>query len=545
MRFGWASAILGMLLCAELVGCRSSAARRANDPEKRLSETAAAIQPVAFEQEQTRERTIELQTGDIVLEQPERLPPPAGDELQIISPEELSLLPLTPLSLEEVIESVRFNFPLIQQATAARGIASGQALSASGAFDHKLEGFTESQPLDFYENYRHAIGVKRETMWGGQTFAGYRIGRGAFEPWYLERETNKGGEFKAGFMAPLIRDRAIDANRSELWQAQLERNRVEPEIMAQVIQFVRDGSIAYWNWVAAGENYRIAKGLLDIAKERNKGLQEQVKAQEKAEIDLVDNQRIIVSREAKLIDARRKLQQAAVKLSLFYRTEAGEPLLISEERMPEEFVQMAPGEDDAVGLGFEDDDVDLAISQRPELAELQIIRQQLNVALRQAENETWPDVDGGVLIAQDVGEPTSSKRDKSEFELEALVTVSVPLERRKALGKVRSLRWKLAQVRAKNRFTSDKVVADVRLSRAALNAARERFKRANESYQLTLRMQEAEKVLFAEGQSTLFNLNIREKQTAEAAVGRVQALFEYFVAKADYTAALGFEGPIL
>ncbi len=145
-------------------------------------------------------------------------------------------------SLDEVIRSVIMHFPVIRQAAAGRGIASGQVLEASGAFDHKLEAFYESQPLDFYENHRGSFGVKRDTTWGGQTFAGYRLGRGVYEPWYLERETNKGGEFKAGFMAPLVRDRVIDANRAELWQAQIERTRFEALIQMAVIGATRDGS---------------------------------------------------------------------------------------------------------------------------------------------------------------------------------------------------------------------------------------------------------------------------------------------------------------
>ena len=178
-----------------------------------------------------------------------------------------------------------------------------------------------------------------------------------------------------------------------------------------------------------------------------------------------------------------------------------------------------------------------------ELTELQIVRQQLCVALRQAKNETQPDVDGGFLVAQDVGEPTSSKRDKSEFEIEALITVSVPLERRKALGKVRSLRGKLAQLTAKSRFAADKIIAEVRIARAALGAAHERVSWAKENYELSQQMREAEQELFNQGQSTLFNLNIREKQAAEAAAGRIEAQLEYHIAKVSYTAALGLDSP--
>lgn len=481
-----------------------------------------------------------------------RLPPAiAAEDI----PQPAGMPTVAPLGLEEVVVSVRNHFPLIQQAAAGRAIAAGEILSAQGAFDHKLEGFSESQPLDFYENYRQELGVKRETYWGGQTFAKYRNGRGIFEPWYLERETNKGGEFKAGFMAPIIRDRWIDANRAELWQAQLERRRVEPEILGAVIAAVRDGSVAYWNWVAAGANYRVAEGLLELAELRTEGLQAQVEVEEKAEIDLVDNRRIIVSREAKLIDARRKLEQAAVKLSLFLRTPEGVPLLTDASTLPEELPSPGRGklgdvDNPQVEQAFDAEaallpnDVDLALGQRPELSELQLVRRQLNVALRQACNELQPDIDAGVLVGQDVGEPTSSKRDKSELELEALITLSVPLERSKARGKIRSLRGKLASVSAKTRFASDKIVASVQMARAAMVAAIERVQRATESYELAQQMLAAERELFDNGQSDLFKLNAREKQAAEAAVERNGALFEYHVARADYAAAMGFSGPL-
>ena len=317
MRLGWTSYVAGGLLLVGLAGCQLGSNRSVSKSvAQKSSPTTPTVEPVAFELDETAQVKNP--------EKLEQLPAPLTEETPVAVPEQLDTQAENTLLLETVISSVRSHFPLIRQAAAARRIASGEALSALGAFDHKLEGATESQPLDFYENYRHSLGIKRNTMWGGQTFAGYRVGRGFFEPWYLERETNKGGEFKAGFVAPLIRDRWIDSNRAELWQAQLERRRVEPEIMAQVIQFVRDGSIVYWNWVAAGADYRIARDLLKLAEVRNEGLEEQVKAKEKARIDLVDNRRIIVSRDSKLIDAERKLEQAAVKLSLFYRSDRGD-----------------------------------------------------------------------------------------------------------------------------------------------------------------------------------------------------------------------------
>lgn len=451
----------------------------------------------------------------------EEVPPPAPN------------VPPTPA---EVARSVRLYFPLIQQAVASRVIASGEVLAAAGAFDHKLEGYSNSQPLYFYENYRHSVGLKRDTYWGGQVFSGYRIGRGQFEPWYLERETNKGGEFKTGFVAPLARDRTIDANRAELWRAQLEQGRIEPEIRAVIIAAVRDATVVYWQWVAAAANYQVAQSVLDLGLNRTAYLERQVDLGEKADIELVDNRRIIVSRSAKVTDARRKLEQAAQKLSLFLRDEAGRPVVLPTEIARRSFPDALPAE--AWGAGA---DIPLAQANRPELAELQLARQQLAVLLRQARNETLPQLDAGLLVAQDVGEPTSSKRDKSELELEASLMLSVPLERRKALGKARQLRGKIAQLRAKMRLATDKIAIEAQTAHTALTAAAQRVQQTSEGLTLARRMQEAEQRLYELGQSTLFNLNLREQQTAEAAIERVLALYDYHVALADYAAALGLD----
>jgi len=451
----------------------------------------------------------------------------------------VELLPTPPpedsaeLQLDQVIESVRLYYPLLRSAFASRDVAAGETLSALGEFDTKLKAASENQPLGFYENYRHRVGVERNTIWGGEVFAGYRIGRGEFEPWYLERETNDGGEFKAGFLYPLVRNQRIDARRAALWRAQLEQQRVEPAIQAELLLFVQGASFAYWEWVAAGQSYEVAQALLDIANTRNEGLTKQVDAGERAEIELKDNERLILSREALLIDARRKLQQSAIKLSLFLRQQNGAPLLPTDAMRPESFPK--PLSPDEATL---EADIQIALANRPELAALNIEREQLNVELRQARNLTLPEVYGGITASDDVGGPTSPKKDKSETVLESKLFVSVPLERRKARGKIRSLEGKLAQLSAKTQFTADKIVTDIRAIRAAIDAAYEQIDRARESSELAAELEKAEQRAFELGNSDLLSVNLRELQAADAANSVIKALLAYYQALADYRAAI-------
>ena len=125
----------------------------------------------------------------------------------------------------------------------------------------------------------------------------------------------------------------IDARRAQLWRTNLDRQLAEPEIRLQLIDFVRAASYSYWDWVAAGRRHQIAAALLKIAKGRNEAIRRKVETGDTEPPVLQDNRRLIVSREAKLIEAQRKRQQAAIKLSLFYRDDRGQPLVADDGQL--------------------------------------------------------------------------------------------------------------------------------------------------------------------------------------------------------------------
>ena len=228
------------------------------------------------------------------------------------------------VGLYDVVASVHRSYPLLEAALLENQIADGNQLAAWGEFDTKLKAASENGPMGFYKTYRQLIGIDQPIYSGGEFFSGYRVGRGSFQPWYLERQTNDGGEFKAGVVIPLARNREIDSRRAKLWRATYEQQRVRPEVRAQLIWFVREASVAYWSWVAAGQKYKIGQMALDLSLRRNAQLERRVEEGDLEPPALKDNLRSIALRESNLIDRGRKIQQAAVKLSLFYRSQAGE-----------------------------------------------------------------------------------------------------------------------------------------------------------------------------------------------------------------------------
>jgi len=271
-----------------------------------------------------------------------------------------------PLRLYDVVSSVHQSFPLLEVAYQDLAIADGKQLAAWGQFDTKLKAASENGPTSFYPTYRNSAGFERPIYHGGEVFGGYRVGRGSFEPWYQERQTNDGGEFKAGLRVPLLRNRDIDARRAELWRATYEQQRARPEVRTQLIQFVRDGTIFYWVWIAAGQQYDIGQMALELSLQRNEQLKRRVELGDLDPPALQDNLRSIALREAKLIDRQRKLNQAAVKLSLFYRTASGAPVVVDTAQLHD---FPAPAEVQPSQL---DGDVSIALSQRPELTSVEV-----------------------------------------------------------------------------------------------------------------------------------------------------------------------------
>ena len=439
------------------------------------------------------------------------------------------------IQLRDVISSVLNTFPLVQAAALQFDVAQGQVLSAQGAFDTKLKTSSENGPLGFYETYRHSAGAVQPLAYGGEVFGGYRVGRGVFQPWYEERQTNEGGEFKAGISVPLSRNVDIDSRRAGVRKANVALSAADPQFRSQVIRTIRAGSNAYWQWVAAAAQRRIAARVLALATTRNEGLEEEVKAGEKGEPVLKDNRRSILSREAKLIDARRKLQQSGAKLSIFLRTPTGEPIVPPENQVPDFPIPDAPSQEWFSRLTQQ------ALQLRPELRELDLAVERLDVELAQAGNDLLPNVDAVFIGSQDMGEATSKKRDKSEFELEASLLVDVPLQRRKARGKLASLEAKRAQVAQKRRLTADKIQADIAVAFAAIQAAYQRVERTREARELADFMVGVETEKFKAGQSNLLSVALREEQAAEAASRAVDALLEYQLGKAALRAAAGVD----
>ncbi len=437
------------------------------------------------------------------------------------------------LSIAQVLTSVADCYPEIEIAIGEIETATGKVLASWGEFDQVFSAQSISQPLGFYQTYRNGIGLSRPLYSGGEVYGGYRIGDGNFEPWYGERETNEGGELKAGFSIPLLKDRAIDQRRANLFAAGAQRDQVEANVNSRLLQFQRFATQAYWDWVASGKAVQIQQQILQLAEQRVDQIAERIDKGDLAQISQIDNDRFIAKRKNDLIKTRRLLEKAAIKLSLFLRDENCNPVVVSASQLPVYFPSSLRIESERLTA-----DIQTALSVRPELQELLAARKEACNDLQYAQNLTLPKIDLKGFAGQDLGGATSSKGDKTPFELQIGVLAEVPIQRREGLGKIRAAQGKLTQIDAKTRFVSDKIRAEIQDAASAVNAAHEQIEQSTENLRLTRRSLELGRLAFREGDIDLIALNIYETSVADAELQLLDAQFKYFFYRAVYRTAV-------
>ena len=440
------------------------------------------------------------------------------------------------LGLPDVIASLYRSYPEINQARQEAAIASGEYMSAYGAFDTKFQAHSLSEPTGFYENYRQGIGVARQTWWGGYIATGYRIGRGTFQPWFKERQTDDAGEFKLGLSQSLMRGRAIDPQRVAVFRASLAKQAAQPQVQLAILQAALDASSIYWQWVSAGAVLDAQRKLLQLAVERGEQFEAGVKAGKFPEIDLILNQQLIAERQAKSFESEQKFRTTALKLSLYLRDATGRPMMPGHDWLPSQFPPIT-----APQLSRFEEELAAAVARRPEPEILRLEIRKSELDCRLARNQLLPQLDFVAEASQDMGEPASSADDKGEFELVIGIQSEVPFQRRKARGKIQSTSAKLNQINQKLRLTHDKIGADLRISYNAIQLTQKVVEQAEVSVRAAQESLDRYRFAFEKGKADLIYLNLIETKANETEIKLAEAQESWFTALAQLQFTLGLD----
>ncbi|MCS6915702.1 MAG: TolC family protein [Myxococcales bacterium] len=435
-----------------------------------------------------------------------------------------------PLLPEEVIESVQRAFPLVEAARRDLAAAEGTLLSARGAFDPVLRARGTLQPLGYYRNGRLDALVEQATpLWGLSLFAGYRLALGSYPSYDGKLLTNDEGEVRGGLVLPLLRNGPIDRRRAGIRQAEQGQQAADMGLAQARLEAMRAALLRYWEWVAAGQRYTIARDLLEVAMARDAQVTGRVVRGDLPPIERTENQRAVVQREGAVVAARRQVEQAAIELALYLRGPDGEPVVPPPERLPGTLPEPAGLPSTEVAR-----EAAAAPRRRPEVLRLEALRRQAEIEARWAKNQLWPGLDLVATVSQDFG---AGSPTRAPTELELGVVLDLPVPNRTAIGRARAAEATVGRIGAQAQFARDRVTAEVRDALSALEAARQRLALTRQELRIARELEEAERARFELGDSTLLFVNLREQTRYETALREVDALLDYQRAMVSYRAA--------
>jgi outer membrane protein, heavy metal efflux system len=426
------------------------------------------------------------------------------------------------VSENEVLTSVRTHFPLILAAKDNIQKAKADYLSAQGAFDPLIRSNVLISPNGTYQytNFGADVVVPIEDS-GNKVFTGYRIGRGTYPPYDQNLETYNYGEFRVGVELPMLRDSNVDIRRTKIKQAGINEKISNEDYRLARLKAEYDAALSYWEWYTTGKQLIFQRHILALAQQRQKALDKSVNAGDLAEIDAVDNKRMIAQRESMVRMNEAMFTKAAQVLSLYYRDASGDPIVLKEKDIP------ASSQVQKWRINQSEIETTLSniVNSHPRMKLYQQQYSNALVSLKQANNDLLPKINNRFYIAQDMGGGNPPlNRTSINYEL----TFELPINQREAKGQMASAENQIQKIDQEKRLEAESIVVNIKKSLIELRAAREVIQLTRKEVDMTVRVEDAEAKRYQHGDSNLFLLNQRELMTVEAETRYFDAIRRYY-----------------
>lgn len=435
--------------------------------------------------------------------------------LSLISVPTLSLGNKEPQShiptLENIIDSVEQHFPSIRQAMAEVRGEEGQLMASRSPFDLELSaelGENKGYPSLRYQE----VGI-RSQLWGtplkwqvqwDQASGGY------FPPYEGELNTGSEGRYKAKLELPLLRDLFTDTARTRALVQSLKVESTRELLRQQRFETFFEAASQFWLWQMAENNLCVGRDLLKAAEENQVFIDKRVQKGDAAAIEAVENQKILAQRRGQLTQLEFDRLQAAQGLSLFWRSQDQRPMLPSPTSQCPAF-PMDPPDIKAVEWNLE-----TLVEQLPSLRKL---KQDLEAARAQMRLSSWnrlPKLDIKLEQGRYLGNLPPGRLDALdqylglEFQF-PLLNLGARGQYQRDQARVEALTQELLLKTNQWQIKLHNLVGEIEALSRQLSFSQTEVK-TNE------KVLQAEKKRFSLGGSSLFVVNLREVELAQAKI---------------------------
>ncbi|MBS2034579.1 TolC family protein [bacterium] len=453
-------------------------------------------------------------------------------------------------SLDTVLRQVESNHPKLRTIGLIEQLAEAKVTEKEGAFDPSLllstEQYRYQSPTDpgkakLADEQLAAVQIQDVSGW--KLISGYRRNQGQVKS--PDSLTGQSGEFFVEFKMPLLRGLGVNEKQTALEQARAARLQAQATGRLLRLQTMLGAALAYWDWSAACTEWVLLQRNLELASQRAIQVEQRVQAGDLPRVDRLEAQQELQRRQEALAKGERNVQKAALKLNLYLWNSQGQAQALPQAGLAP---LLLPAEDagqakepsrTTVAVASRADGAELsqaelqALQSRPELVEIQFQKEMVELDRRLAENDRLPALDLSVSPGLDTGPKSIGLTYKIGLQL------TIPLATRSADGRLQAARLKSDKLDLDQVQEIQRILTEVRDAASMLNTSHGRLAPALESYKLARQLEEAERLKFSLGDSTLFLVNQRERATLAEAQKLIEILADSHRARATLSAAAG------
>lgn len=435
---------------------------------------------------------------------------------------------------EAFLDTVERHHPDLIQADLDRKIYSAKRLEKQGAFDPALNNTTTVSRFNSSSDIGHEQDVMESrtaveflTRQGTKVSLGYLLANGDIKT--PVSPTGDGGEPYVSLTVPLLRGNVTNVKSVAEKQAFLSESQAGYKYYLKRLELLLKATSTYWKWVSAVQKQAIEKNLLDLAVQRRDMVIQLANAGDVAQLDVVEAEQELQTRQTRYVAAKRAVQAATLSLSLFLWNAQGQPLpAVKEAQAPTQMPNTEPVPLDELKLAKID-----ALRLRPEFDILEASVAISKLDRKLAANQLLPQLDAIAGTGYELGANAIDNTYKVGAQL------SIPLRRRTARGQLDQAKLTLEQLSVQEKQLIQSVFVQLEDVYSQLSTTADQITATQAEVAFAKTMAEGERTRYELGDSTLFVLNRRERAWAESQQKLLDLQAQYQVALVALKAARG------
>lgn len=398
---------------------------------------------------------------------------------------------------------------------------------------------TSSVINPFVMDGRTADAVLKSLLPTGATASlGYHVFRSFLDPSPFQLLNPSYTNFiEASITQPLLKGAGWFYNRSPIYIARNNKKISLAQFKSRALDVSNAVQEAYWNYVRAMENLKVAKKSLERAEDLLKKNKVQVEVGTLAPVEIIDAESGVASRVEAVILAENTIKDREDELKRIMNF--ADTDIISD-------ATVVPADNpyfEAKKIEVKDA-IRIAMEKRPELTELQLVTENAGIQTRRRKNELYPQLDftGGVRYtglgseASDANDAAFSETYQGEFLGLAL---SIPIGNRSARSEYNKSKLNERQATLNVRKKELDIVVEVRASARQVTTNIERVNATRKAKELAEKRLENEGKKYNVGRSTSLEILRAQENLAIAEFEATRAIIDYEISLGNLEKAKG------